>query len=168
MNSEDIVVNLISMHGGELVGRTRLQKQAYLLHRCGANFDVSFVYHHYGPYSFDLVDGVTDARAEGRVKIKEQIGSYGVPYAIFKLTGEEAPENLGDLSSAEGRTLVGKMRGVSDIVLELAATIVFLREEGGYPGDQAIKETKARKPLKATDQRIDRALALLTDLGLRA
>ena len=65
MNSEDIVVSLISMHGDELVGRTRLQKQAYLLHRCGANFDVSFVYHHYGPYSFDLVDGVTDARAEG-------------------------------------------------------------------------------------------------------
>ena len=45
MNFEDmenIVVNLIALHGGELVGRTRLQKEAYLLHRCGANFDLPF------------------------------------------------------------------------------------------------------------------------------
>ena len=168
MNAEEIVVRLVALHGGELVGRTRLQKQAYLLHRCGGNLGLSFVYHHYGPYSFDLVDGLTDARAEGRVKIKERIGSYGVPYAIFKLTDERAPEHLGDLSSAEVRTLVKKMRGVSDIVLELAATIVFLREEAGYSGDQAIEETKARKPLKATEQRMERALALLSDLGLRA
>ena len=168
MNSEDIVVSLISMHGGELVGRTRLQKQAYLLHRCGGDFRLSFVYHHYGPYSFDLVDGLTDACAEGRVTIKERIGSYGVPYAIFKLTDDEAPEHLGDLSSTEVRTLVEKMRGVSDIVLELAATIVFLREEAGYPGNRAIEETKARKPLKATEHRIEQAVALLDDLGLRA
>ena len=168
MNSEDIVVSLISMHGGELVGRTRLQKQAYLLHRCGGNFGLSFVYHHYGPYSFDLVDGLTDACAEGRVKINERIGSYGVPYAIFKLADDETLEHLGDLSSSEVRNLVEKMQGVSDIVLELAATIVFLREEAGYPGDRAIEETKARKPLKATEHRIEQARALLDDLGLRA
>ena len=168
MNAEDIVVGLIALHGGELVGRTRLQKQAYLLHQCGANFDVSFVYHHYGPYSFDLVDGLTDARAEGRVKIRERTGSYGVPYAIFKLVDGKSPDYLGSLSSAEIRVLIEKMLKVSDIVLELAATIVFLREEGGYPGDQAVEETRARKPLKATDERIDRALTLLDALGLKA
>lgn len=168
MNSEDIVVSLISMHGGELVGRTRLQKQAYLLHRCGANFDVSFVYHHYGPYSFDLVDGLTDACAERRIEIEERPGRYGVPYAIFKLTGDESSERLGDMPASKVRPLIGRMEHVSDIVLELAATIVFLREEAGYPGDQAIEEAKARKPLKATDQRIDRALALLANLGLGA
>ena len=167
MNSEDIVVSLISLHGGELVGRTRLQKQAYLLHRCGGQFGLSFVYHHYGPYSFDLVDGLTDARAEQRVKIEERPGRYGVPYAIFKLTGDEPSERLGDLPAARARPLIRSMKNVSDIVLELAATIVFLREEAGYSGDQAIEETRARKPLKATEKRIEQALALLSNLGLR-
>ncbi len=71
MNAEDIVVNLITMHGGELVGRTRLQKGAYLLHCCGANFGLPFVYHHYGQYSFNLADGWVDAAcACGRIKYR--------------------------------------------------------------------------------------------------
>lgn len=168
MNAEDIVVQLIALHGGELVGRTRLQKQAYLLHCCGGNFGLSFVYHHYGPYSFDLVDGLTDARAGERIETEERPGRYGVPYAIFKLKRDESSEQLGDLPATRVRPLIQRMENVSDIVLELAATIVFLREEAGYPGDRAIEETKARKPLKATEQRIDRALSLLADLGLRA
>ena len=38
MNVEKIVVGLIALNGGTLVGRTRLQKQAYLLDKCGASF----------------------------------------------------------------------------------------------------------------------------------
>ena len=53
MNAEDIAAGLIALHENkELSGRKRLQKEAYLLHRCGANFDLPFTYHHYGPYSF--------------------------------------------------------------------------------------------------------------------
>ena len=168
MDAEDIVIGLIALHGGRLVGRTRLQKQAYLLHCCGGNFGLSFVYHHYGPYSFELVNGLTDARAEQRIDIDERPGRHGVPYAIFELTGDEAPGWLGDLPATRVRPLVRRMKSVSDIELELAATIVFLRDEAGCTGDQAITETKARKPLKATEQRMERALALLSDLGLRA
>ena len=166
MNAEEIVVNLIKLHGGELVGRTRLQKEAYLLHRCGANFGLVFTYHHYGPYSFDLADGLIDAHVEERVEIEERLGSYGIRYAIFRSREDvEMGGNLGDLSSDRGRSLLEKMQGVSDIVLELAATVVYLREEGGY-GQESMDETKARKPLKATEERMDQALALLNDLGL--
>ena len=77
MKGKEIVVNLIALYGGELVGRTRLQKQAYLLHRCGGQFQLNFVYHHYGPYSFDLADGLTDARVEGQIEIEEKPGRYG-------------------------------------------------------------------------------------------
>ena len=71
MNATELAVNLIALHGGQVVGRTRLQKRTYLLHRCGGDFGLNFVYHHYGPYSFDLADGLTDARAEGLIEIKE-------------------------------------------------------------------------------------------------
>ncbi len=170
MNAEDIVVGLIALNGGELVGRTRLQKQAYLLDRCGANFGLPYTYHHYGPYSFELAGGVDGARADGRIDIEEKRGRHGVPYAIFRC-GEEAGrlERLGELPADEVRTLSEAMKGVSDIVLELAATIVFLRDEWDYYGKgevDAVEETKERKSLKATDERVARALALLRDLRL--
>ena len=168
MNAEDIVVDLIALNGGVLVGRTRLQKGAYLLHRCGASFDLPFVYHHYGPYSFGLAAGCLDARAEEWIEIEERPGRYGIPYAIFRIReGARPSRNLGALSADKARSLLEKMGRVSDIELELAATIVFLREEGGYR-DGAVEETKARKPLKAAGKRLDNALALLDALGLGA
>lgn len=167
MKAQDIVVNLIALHGGELVGRTRMQKAAYLLHRCGGDFDLPFIYHHYGPYSSDLAAGCTAAHAKERIEIEEKLGRYGICFAIFKMKEKaREPVGLGSLSADRARRLIEEIKNVSsDIVLELAATIVFLREEGGY-SDRAIEETKARKPLKATDERLDKALSLLDALGL--
>ena len=165
MKAEDVVVNLIKLSGGELVGRTRLQKEAYLLDLCGAKFEISFVYHYYGPYSFGLADGWTDAQAEDRIEIEEKLGRYDVPYSIFKLKESgDTPDNLGNLSAADARERLLKMAAASDIVLELAATIVHLRKEG-Y-AEQTIEELKILKPLKATDGLIEKAKALLYDLGL--
>ena len=165
---ENIAVDMIALHGGMLVGRARLQKGAYLLHRCGANFDLPFVYRHYGPYSFDLAEGCIDAEMNKRIKIKEKRGRYGIRYAIFRLKNKEATgrrDRIGALPADKARLLLTRMDGVSDIVLELAAAVVFLRDDGGYP-DTAVAETKARKPLKATDERLGKALSLVRDLGL--
>ena len=167
MTAKDMVVDLIALHGGELVGRTRLQKEGYILNRCGGNFPVSFIYHYYGPYSFDLARGVDDARADGQVVISEAPGSYGIPYTTFKSAGpvECHSEGFGELSRAAAFGLIDIMKRTSDIVLELAATIVFLRDDEGY-SDRAIAETIARKPLKAKPHRIAAARKLLKDLGL--
>ncbi|MDE0059868.1 MAG: hypothetical protein OXI22_12960 [Defluviicoccus sp.] len=171
MTPEDIVVGLVALNGGQLVGRTRLQKQAYLLDRCGAEFGLEFTYHHYGPYSFELAGGCADAAADGQIQIEQQISQqHGVPYAIFRSSnGDGASDRLGALSAGQARSLLGKMQGVSDIVLELAATIVFLRDEWPYYGKgktDAVEETKARKSLKATEKRIEEALGLIRALGL--
>lgn len=170
MNTEQIVIDLIALNGGTLVGRTRLQKQAYLLDRGGANFGLKFTYHHYGPYSFELVEGVTDARANGLIRIDEKPGRYGVPYATFKSENRaELPNRFGKISINDAQTMLSKMNSVSDFVLELAATIVFLRDEWDYYGKGTIgpvEETRIRKPLKATDDRIERACTLLNSLGL--
>ena len=170
MNGEDIVVGLVAFNGGKLVGRTRLQKQAYLLDRCGANLGLQFTYHHYGPYSFELAAGCVDAKAEGRIDIKESPGGYGVPYATFKsMRGSKKPGWLGELPAATVNAKLKKIRGASDIVLELAATIVFLRDEWNYYGKgevNPVEETKARKSLKATDERIEKALKLIHALDL--
>ncbi len=167
---EDIVVNLIALHdGGELVGRARLQWEAYLLHRSGANFDLPdpFTYHDYGPYSGALVYGLLDARANDRIEIEEALGRYAIRYEIFRLKGDrDGHGDLGDLPAGHARPLVRELQEVSDLVLELAAAIVFLREEWGY-GPDAEAETAVRKPLKATEERMGKALDLLSKLGLR-
>ena len=170
MNGEDIVVSLVAFNDSKLVGRTRLQKQAYLLDRCGANFGLQFTYHHYGPYSFELAAGCADAEADGLISVDEAIGGYGVHYATFRSKADgKKPDRLGKLPAATVSDKLGKIRGVSDIVLELAATIVFLRDEWNYYGKgrvDPVEETKARKSLKATKERIDTALDLIRALGL--
>ena len=166
MNAEDIVVDLIALNGGELVGRTRLQKGAYLLHRCGANFGLPFIYYHYGPYSSDLASGCLDACAEGWVEIEERPGRHGVRYAIFTLGKDARPSGrLGALPAAKARRLLKKMEEVEDIVLELAATIVYFGENG-YDMKGAVDETRVRKPIKASPERLGRAFSLIRDLGL--
>ncbi len=178
MNAEDVAAGLVALNDGKLVGRTRTQKVAYLLHSCGAKFGLRFTYHYYGPYSFDLANGLDAARAEGWIAAEEQLSlRHGVPYTIFSTTSEnEAPDCLGELSAADARRFMERMKNESDIVLELAATIVFLRDDWHYYGKQkvsadedikaAVEETRKRKSLKAQGGRLDKALALLRDLKL--
>lgn len=178
MNTEDIAVGLVALNGGELVGRTRAQKVAYLLDRCGADFGLRFTYHHFGPYCFDLANGLDAARAEGRIGHEEKLSArHGVPYSIFtSADGEGDTGSLGSLPAAEARKLLRRMKHESDIALELAATTVFLRDGWYYYGKDkvaaadatgaAVEETTRRKSLKATPERLEKALALLRDLGL--
>lgn len=167
MNAEDIAAGLIALHENkELSGRKRLQKEAYLLHRCGADFDLPFTYHHYGPYSFELAEGTLYAQAEDRIEIREDVGRYGVRFAIFRAKEDtRIPDHIGQLPSDKARRLRSRMTKVSDMVLEIAATIAFLRDERGY-GDNAVDETKTRKPRKASNERVQEAQALLSELGL--
>ena len=167
MNAKDVVVDIVKLSGHELNGQTRLQREAYLLDRCGAKFGISFFYYHHGPYSFELADGWADAKAEDRIEIKQKLGRYDVSYLSFKKKAADAnPENLGELSAADARERLQKMAQVSDVVLELAATIVFLKENG-Y-SERPIEELKMRKPIKAAGGRTEKARALLCDLGLKS
>jgi hypothetical protein len=86
-----------------------------------------------------------------------------VPYSIFSTDSPE-PDALGDLSVKDVRERLTVLEDYSSLELEIAATVVFLRQIGF--GDKAIEMTKQLKPLKATDKRIERAFGLIADLGL--
>ena len=51
--------------GGHIVGRTRLQKIAYLLEITGLGAGFPFRYKHYGPYSEQLADAAETAQIFG-------------------------------------------------------------------------------------------------------
>jgi uncharacterized protein YwgA len=164
MNPDDVVVGVVALNGGELVGRTRLQKTAFLLERCGMASGVPFHYYHYGPFSVELARGWDEAATEGRLDMRDQPGEYETPYTVFASTQSETPAKLGNLDAEQVRRFLTIMREYTDIVVELAATIVYLRERGH--GDKALEEVKARKPLKATPERVERAVLLLRELEL--
>ncbi|MBX6323715.1 MAG: hypothetical protein IRY94_18010 [Rhodospirillaceae bacterium] len=163
MRPDDVAVAIVGLNGGELAGRTRMQKTAFLLEQAGMRSGLGFIYHHYGPFSADLARGWEEAEVDERLVLHERIGPRGVPLTVFS-TREPAPDRLGDLPADTARALLALMERRSDVVLELAATIAFLARAGADP----IEEVKVRKPHKATPERLRAAQALLASLGSAA
>src|SRR5690606_37021196 len=165
IDREDIVAAVIASAGGELIGKVRLQKAVYLLDRLGLESDFDYDYHHYGPYSRDLDNAVEDAKAFGY--IKEEFAhrrSDGAMYSIFRLTGSARDEAFGELGRARATEFLKKFVGTNITVLELAATVDWLWQKEGYRDWRS--EIIKRKGLKVQSGRLERALALLDEIGL--
>jgi uncharacterized protein YwgA len=138
--------------GGRIVGRTRLQKIAFLLEAAGLGSGFRFKYKHYGPYSEELTNASRTATVLGYMTEVEQPATWGGSFSTFEAY---LP---GDPNVAESRRHLSKETVTADAVeLELAATALFLAREG-FP--HAWAETARRKPEKAADGRLDRARSL--------
>lgn len=157
LRSTQKVAAIISDAGGRVVGRTRLQKVAYLLSVTGFDDGFSFHYKHYGPYSEELATAARLGNLLGDLKEEEQLASWGGTYSIFSA---QVPA---DRAGGEERRLFAHAAAESDAVeLELAATAVFLSKEG-YQNPW--EETARRKPEKADEVRVEGAKALLRALS---
>lgn len=132
--------------GGRVVGRTKLQKVAYLLELAGLGAGFQFEYRHYGPYSEDLADAVQMAAAFDLISEVERKADWGGTYSIFTFSGERN-------SQRDQRTIFAQTAAqIGAIELELAATAAYLKSVEGArdPWD----ETKRLKPEKATSTRL--------------
>lgn len=161
----EVVVGVVALNGGQFVSKTRLQKTLFFLERRGLDTELEFDYYHFGPFSAELARAADDAADAGQLKTKVRRGFHEEPYVVYQ-TDLEPPDHLGRLAATDVREMLGVLTRYSALELEVAATILYLRDIG-Y-GDKAVLETMKRKPLKATKNRVDRALDLLRDLGLGA
>jgi uncharacterized protein YwgA len=160
-NPHDAATKIIQDAGGELVGRTRLQKVTYLAQLAGFGREFAFEYRHYGPFSEDLARGMDIAAAFGQVKEVEQQAGWGGRYSIYTLKKSMPPANL------ERAAFIAKAKAIDANELELAATAAFLyavegigNTKPGNPWD----ETRKRKPDKARDGRLERAALAYAEL----
>jgi uncharacterized protein len=161
----EMVASMVALNDGELVGKVRLQKTFYLLDSCGLQSGFDYDFHFYGPFSVDLSRATDDATAVGRINFEDKFGYHEVPYRVFRARHDApSPESLGALSAAEVRKNLKLMARYSAAELEVAASIVFLRDNG-YRADP-VAETCRRKPATATSHRIARAQRLIAELGL--
>ncbi len=147
--------------GGELVGRTRLQKIAFLLNLAGFSDEFSFEYRHYGPYSEDLAQAMEIAAILGPINEEEKTADWGGRYSIYRV--DDSVEE----SDPKRTAFVTHASKIDAVELELAATAAYLfsvekiGENGnGNPWD----ETKRRKPSKATDVRLKKAAKAYDEL----
>ncbi len=158
-----IAARIVRDAGGELVGRTRLQKVAYLTQLAGFSSELRFEYRHFGPFSDDLARGMEIATAFGDVQEVERQADWGGWSSIYRTN---APPELG----AEDRgAFVRRAVEIGAIELELAATAAFLATQEHVSDPWA--ETARRKPEKAANDQLDKARnaysRLRADTGFR-
>lgn len=161
MSTPHSVESIVTAAGGRIAGRTRLQKSAYLLEAAGAGFGFDFSYHYYGPFSDDLAVSASDADALSLISMRREYTQAGLPYTVYEIGGGALREDDG---SARRRELLQILNRYDSISLELAATAHFLSRNGFAETPWA--ETKKRKSMKATPDRVAKARRLLEDLNI--
>jgi len=136
--------------GGQVVGRTKLQKVAYLLELAGFGAGFKFEYRHYGPFSEDLANAIRLADAFGLVTETERVANWGGCYSIYSATADAGARVEGPRS-----TFCERAAKIDPVELELAATAAFLNVVEGCKDPW--EETARRKPEKVGGRRIERA-----------
>ncbi len=168
MEREDVVAALVAAAGGEVVGRTRLQKSVYLLERLGfrSGFD-DFSYYHYGPYSASLDAAVEDAKAFGCLEEESRPRlSDGAAYSVFLLKDgvDVKSEAFRGLGRGEVENLTRRFASTNATVMEIAATVDWLWRSEKFADWRS--EVIKRKGVKTQNGRLEKAVAFLIDLGL--
>jgi uncharacterized protein YwgA len=150
------VAAIVRDAGGRIVGRTKLQKIAYLLTASGLETGLPFSYKHFGPFSEDVAVGARDADLLGLLREEEHQAAWGGFYSVYTV-GET------NTSEADARSKLASEAAQADSVeLELAATALLLANEG-YRDPWS--ETERRKPEKTANGRIERAKQLYRRLS---
>ena len=84
MTPLDFVISLIAGFGGQIQGRTLLQKRAYFVARlCAVSVELGYEAHYYGPYSAVVDNTVTRLMSLGFVT--EENTGFGVASSGFEI-----------------------------------------------------------------------------------
>lgn len=152
LEPHEIAARLIGDAGGQLVGRTRLQKVACLATLAGFLDAFPFEYRHYGPFSEKLAGSMEIATGLRIIEEKEHRSDWGGWYSVYRTT-DRAPVG----HDAAQQLFITEACKIGPILLELAATAAFLSVTENLSGPEAWKETARRKPEKADGGRLEEA-----------
>lgn len=157
-NYKNTIIEILIENNGELVGKTRLQKTVYFLQELQLVDDFEFSYHHYGPFSDIVASSMNRALYYDEVCEVPKVSSFGnniISYQVNSNSNSNNPARVDVLNT---------LKSYSSVVLELAATALFL-DKNGFKGG-SWDETAIRKAGKVTPQRITDATNLLQELKL--
>lgn len=137
--------SLIEAAGGEIVGKKKCQKLAYLAQEKGFYLGYDFEYHFHGVFCSELEADLRIAESFG-VLDQEVTGRYGNPVRISineNVVIEGAEKEYGE-EEKEGLAIVEALKDESARVLEVLSTIVYLTNSG-YTGTARERHLKRLK-----------------------
>ncbi len=152
------IATVIEDAGGKFIGKVRLQNTMYLLSLAGCESSFAFDYSHYGPCSAEVDAAILLAIAKGIVREEEHTADWGGKYAVYKSYGSVKFDSVDPVKLK----LIQKAAQSSSILLELVATVAYFAVKKPYIDPWA--ETKSRKPEKATEERIEAAKQLYSEI----
>jgi uncharacterized protein YwgA len=157
------LAGLIAAHpNGQVIGRTRLQKEVKLLQSLGFPTDYVYMIHFYGPYSEGLHSDIGHLEGMGFVTEQEHFSKEeGNPYYII-----EACKGAPSADVSEFDEIISLMTNADPVVLELAATYDAFRDTDADHED-ALCRVRRKKGSKCDGGNLDAALKLLDDLDLQ-
>jgi len=158
MTTPKAIAELISLAGGRIIGRTKLQKSACALELTGLGYGFQFTYKHFGPYSEELKIACSDAQALGYICEKTEDASWGGWYSVFTAPAA-TPKSESDQHRSE---LLAVTAAADSVDLELAVTAAFLATNGVK---DPWHEVEVRKPTKASPDRLKSAKVLYRNLS---
>lgn len=157
---------VISLAGGRVYGRIRMQKIVFLLDQMGFNSGFKYYYHHYGPYSEDLSRALDSAKVFRLIDEKIEYRSFdGARYSVFISNNKISDKIKSEIKCSDyfERTLTN-LNERNSVVLELAATIVWISKYEKIQDWNS--ELNIRKGSKLENGRMDKAVHLLDELGI--
>jgi uncharacterized protein YwgA len=180
MNPTDFVLSLIDAAGGEIPGRTLLQKRAFFVTELtGDDFDLKFDAHYYGPYSA-TVEGTTtqlknlgflqeSATGFGAVKDGFEVRRY-----TYSLTedGRQVVEHLRQTAEYQRiRVAMERILSAGDpnyVELSIAAKTYFLlkRKEGGKMTLRELSKEAKKYNWNISPASVEKAADFLGQVGL--
>jgi len=179
MKSSDFVLYLLHASGGNIQGRTLLQKRSFFVGEL-CHIDMGFDAHYYGPYSAEIDNSVSELRSlgfidEANIGFGVARGGFEMKRYDYRLTndGREVVDFLrGSHSEDYNRISAGVQRianaGDPDYMeLSIAAKAYFILKKRRKPMSRAELAREAQKFDWVIDAAsLDRAVTFLEQMGL--
>jgi len=148
----------------EVDSRKKLQKSIYLLQYAGCPLQLNYIFHYYGPYSFELAGLIDQLKGAGIIDesvVQTESGNIQYKSKISK-KGKSVLANFqrsetGKKMHRRIKRFVSPFQDLNDEdpwVLELAATIAYFYEDDW---EKAQKQTATFKKLPKNDNNLKQA-----------
>ena len=182
MDATDFVLLALHTVGGEIQGKTKLQKTVYFLGLMTGHLDdLGYRAHYYGPYSDDVADAVSRLRSVGFVDQSTAgcgtVGKSGFEVCRYDYALTEDGKQIAEAKAAEMPDVwkklqhaAAKLRQAGDrdyVKLSIAAKTYFmLGEKKGKATMGDLANLAKRFGWKVTKEQIKEAAQYLSTLGL--
>jgi len=161
-----IQLGLLLRAVAEIDGRKKLQKMVHILQEFGVPFEVRYGYHHYGPFSEQLQDGVQSYRQDGLIHETPVVSQY--PTSRFK--ADSRLLGLLELVSTETPTWAPfalELNKKSPRELEAISTILYLQKQPGEEQSPDKVDESFLKLKPGLKELLPRAKSVITDFRAR-